>query len=136
MPTYKNETSATIIYDNVTFPPGETVNTWVFVPREKGLTEVSPEPNVSVLCLAAGELTIAANAAKELYVPDCTKFMASMLCPSGRAVVKQNYNESPGVIIDASNGYQVESERTTIEKFVIRAGEEGALVRYTIERVR
>lgn len=76
MPTYKNETSATIIYDNVTFPPGETVNTWVFVPREKGLTEVSPEPNRIGALSGCGELTIAANATKELYVPDCTKFMA------------------------------------------------------------
>jgi hypothetical protein len=134
MPRYKNTGDAIKTYNSVLWRPGEERAVPFFVPDETGLEKRSDDPPVPPGCLASGVLSLDTGERAEIPVPLCGAFMASFVCTSGSAEIRQNYDGAEAVTVSPGVDYEIRYWRTQVERLIVTGASDSTSVVYDIER--
>ena len=136
MPTYQNNTAATISCGGTAWAAGASNAVDFFVPDEKGLTLTSEDPRVSATTLASGVLSLSAgDPAERIYIPDCNAALVSIVVKSGEITVQENYADALVYIpIDGGNAFTASYRRISVEALYITCVTD-CVVAYNISRL-
>jgi hypothetical protein len=139
LPTYRNDNSRSITYNNETWAPGEIKAVKFSVPEEKGLTELSIEPRLPGTTLAAGKLTLATGESERIYIPECDKFLITIIADSGSATIQENYQDNPAVspVDSGLHFFRSGVDRVNeVEAYWVTAGSGGAVICYNVGKLK
>jgi hypothetical protein len=144
MPVYTNSTGEAVTVPgksgNVTFEDTQTLAVDFFIPDEYGLTLDDEDPRVEPQTLASGHFELYNGYSERIYIPKCRAFMASIVCKSGKAQIRESYEDAAIYTeCDTLNIFRGSFRRPDVEAFWLKgAGDDDdgpAYISYLVSRL-
>jgi hypothetical protein len=125
MPVYTNGTGSAVTVPgktgNVTIENRQTIKTDFFIPDEYGLTLDNEEPRVEPQTMASGTYEIYNGDSEKIYIPKCRAFLASIICESGSAEIRESYKDAAIYVkCDTQNMFHASFRRPDVEALWVK----------------